>query len=191
SSVGAINFYTDFANPVKPDYSWNRALPTSLNMFLAGDLAFYFGFASESGMIRVKNPNLNFDLTYFPQPKGDATFATYGRMWGLGVLRSSRNQTDAVSDAIELTSANVLSTWSQVTSLPPVRRDLLSVDPTDPYQSIFYDSAVRSRGWLDPNPFKSSPVFERMIESITSGASSASEALEGASRDLNALLGNG
>jgi ABC-type glycerol-3-phosphate transport system substrate-binding protein len=34
SSIGAINFYTDFANPIKPDYSWNRSLPNSLDMFI-------------------------------------------------------------------------------------------------------------------------------------------------------------
>src|SRR3989338_8196202 len=86
-SIGAINFYTDFANPVKPDYSWNRALPNSLNMFVSGDLAFYFGFASEISMIRDKNPNLNFDVTFFPQPKGASVPVTFGRMYGLAVLK--------------------------------------------------------------------------------------------------------
>ncbi len=190
SIIGAVNFYTDFANPVKPNYSWNRALPNSRDLFSAGDLAFYFGFASESEKIRNKNPNLNFDLTYFPQPKGSSVLATYGKIWGLALLRTSQNQVDAQNDITLLTSPAIIAKWSEITSLPPVRRDLLNVNPTDPYQLIFYNSALRSRGWLDPNPLLSTLVFERMIESITSGAAEASRALDTAGKDLNALLGN-
>jgi len=32
-----------------------------------------------------------------------------------------------------------------------VRRDLVAVKPTDPIASIFYDSAIISRGWYDPS----------------------------------------
>ena len=31
-----VNFYTDFSDPVKPVYSWNRSAPESRNAFLAG-----------------------------------------------------------------------------------------------------------------------------------------------------------
>ncbi|KKU67312.1 MAG: Extracellular solute-binding protein family 1 [Parcubacteria group bacterium GW2011_GWA2_47_16] len=188
SSVGAINFYTDFANPVKPNYSWNRALPNSRDLFAAGKLAFYFGFASESSKIRDKNPNLNFDLTFFPQPKGSAVAVTFGKMWGLAVLKNSPNAVDALSHILAITSAGPLALWSEATGLPPVRRDLLSASPADPYQSIFYDSAIRSRGWLDPNPAESSIIFQNMIESVTSGELESGKAIEAAGRELNSSL---
>lgn len=188
STIGALNFYTDFANPVKPNYSWNRALPNSRDLFAAGSLAFYFGFASESSKIRDKNPNLNFDLTYFPQPKGFSVATTFGKMWGLAVLNNSRNRADALSHIFAITSAAPLSLWSESTGLPPVRRDLLSASPSDPYQSIFYNSAVRSRGWLDPNPVQSTRIFQNMIESVTSGELEAGDAIETAGRELNILL---
>ncbi len=187
-SIGAVNFYTDFANPVKPNYSWNRALPASRDLFAAGNLAFYFGFASESSKIRNKNPNLNFDLTFFPQPKGSAVAVTFGKMWGLGILRNSRNAADALSDILALTSAGPLALWSEKTGLPPVRRDMLVASPSDPYQSVFYNSAVRARGWLDPNPLQSNAIFENMIESITSGESEAGTAIDTAGRELRSLL---
>jgi hypothetical protein len=57
-----LDFYTSFANPSKSLYSWNRSLPNSENAFLNGDLAFYFGYASEIKRIQDKNPNLNFDV---------------------------------------------------------------------------------------------------------------------------------
>ena len=190
SSIGAINFYTDFANPVKPNYSWNRSLPSSRDLFAAGNLVFYFGFASESSKIRNKNPNLNFDLTFFPQPKSADVIVTFGKMWGLALLRNSRNAADALSDIMAITSAGPVARWSGGTGLPPVRRDMLTASPSDPYQSVFYNSAVRSRGWFDPNPSRSALVFQNMIESITSGESEAGSAVETAGRDIEALLRN-
>ncbi len=35
-SRSAINFYTQFSNPTADTYTWNRSLPSSLNMFLSG-----------------------------------------------------------------------------------------------------------------------------------------------------------
>ena len=187
SSIGAINFYTDFANPVKPDYSWNRALPNSLDMFVAGDLAFYFGFASEIGKIRDRNPNLNFDVTYFPQPKGAAVAATFGKMQGLAILRNSANSADALTDINTLTSSYVLGLLSQATGLPPVRLDMLTSAPENQYQAVFYNSAIRARGWLDPNPLSSGPIFQTMIESITGGELEAGSAIDNAGAKLSSV----
>ena len=188
SSIGAINFYTDFSNPVKPDYSWNRALPNSLDMFTAGDLAFYFGFVSEISNIRDKNPNLNFDVTYFPEPKGAPVAITLGKMQGLAVLKNSRNSKDAFEAILAISGSGPLGLFAQSTGLPPVRRDMLSINPADPYQSIFYNSAIRARGWLDPNPAASGNVFRDMIESITGGALEAGRAIGAAAADLNNSL---
>ncbi len=187
-TVGAVNFYTDFANPVKPSYSWNRALPNSRDYFAAGNLAFYFGFASEVSKIRDKNPNLNFDLSYFPQPKGANVQITYGKMFALAILKNSRNSADALNAVLSITSSPVLAKWSSVTGLPPVRRDLLSASPADPYQSIFYNSAIRARGWLEPNPLSSSAIFQNMIESITGGEDEVGKAIEKAGKELNTSL---
>lgn len=184
SSIGAINFYTDFANPVKPDYSWNRALPNSRDMFIAGDLAFYFGFTSEIGKIRDKNPNLNFDVTYFPQPKGSQVAVTFGRMQGLAVMRNSSNSVDAFNDILTLTSPAVLERLSQATGLPSVRLDMLGSSADNPYQAIFNSSAIRARGWLDPNPLSSGLIFQNMIESVTGGELEVGKAIDTAGRNL-------
>lgn len=187
-SIGAVNFYTDFANPVKPDYSWNRALPSSQSMFAAGDLVFYFGFASEASKIRDKNPNLDFDVTYFPQPKGAPVAVTFGNMQGLAVLKSSPNASAAFADIIAITGTGPLTRLSANTGLPPVRRSMLSANPSDPYQSVFYNSAIEARAWLDPNPALSGPIFQNMIESVTGGALEAGKAIDVAGGSLNSLF---
>ncbi|MEK7642783.1 MAG: extracellular solute-binding protein [Patescibacteria group bacterium] len=186
-AFAAVSFYTEFSNPAKSSYSWNRSLPLSNNYFLSGDLALYFGYASELSLLQYKNPNLNFDVAKVPSSRDQSDFDVFGKFWGLAITKSSKVQNAAYTVASTL-SLETAEDWSEATSLPPVRRNLLSRKQTDSYKSVFYDGAIRARGWLDPEPKSSDSAFRNMIESITSGRSSISDAITGASTELNALL---
>jgi len=184
-SESAVNFYTQFSNPTSPSYTWNRSLPSSLNMFLSGNLAMYIGLSSEIFSIQQKNSNLNFDVTYMPQIKDSAKKIVFGRMYALSIVKQSRQIAGAFLTVNALTEAGSLKGMEVVTSLPPVRRDLLSNRPTDAFRSVFYDSALISHTWIDPDSNGSSKAFRDMIESITSGQSRVSEALSNANSELN------
>ncbi len=185
----ALRFYIDFSNPVKPTYSWNRSLPTSENVFLAGNLATYLGFASEIPGISAKNPNLNFDVAMLPQARDTGVRATFGRMQALAVTLNTPFGDDAWRAAQILTSAETLKLWSEISLLPPVRRDLLTLKPADDARAaIFYDAALQSRGWLDPRPRKSEAVFRDMVEAAVSGRERISGAVSRAHGELSALL---
>jgi ABC-type glycerol-3-phosphate transport system substrate-binding protein len=84
-----LTFFTQFSNPVSQTYTWNRALPEDRNEFLAGDLALYFGLASEVNEIRNGNPNLNFDAAEVPQGKGVAKRQGYGIFYGMARIKNS------------------------------------------------------------------------------------------------------
>lgn len=183
-TIGAINFYTDFANPLKPNYSWNPSLPSSRDMFASGDMAFYFGFASEMTQIRNKNSNLNFDVTYFPQPKGASVLTTFGKMQGLAVMRSSANSASAFQVILAMTQPQTLGALSGATGLPPVRRSMLVADPKDPYQTVFYNSALRSRAWVDSNPANSNSVLQNMIDTVISGEADVGKAVGTAGKNI-------
>ncbi len=187
-SENALNFYTEFSNPLKPFYSWNRSLLPSKTLFLSGDLALYFGFASELADIRLKNPNLNFDITAMPQSKDANKIITYGRMIGLAVPKNSKNVAGALQAAATLTSSASIQTMSSVTNLPPVRRDLLAARPSEAYLSFFYDGAVQSRSWLSPEPMVLNPIFREMVESLTAGRASVSQVLSRTNQQLEAAV---
>ena len=87
-----------------------------------------------------------------------------------------------------MTNSESLKMLSSITELPPVRRDLLSEVQTDAVSSVFYDSALISKAWLDPNSSESGEVFKNMIESVTSGRANLSEAVNTADAELNLLL---
>ncbi len=184
----AIRFFTEFSNSAKSVYSWNRNLPNSKDLFLAGDLAVYFGFASELQDIRAKSPHLNFDTAIVPQAKDAQTYLTYAHMTGLAVLKQSQNWQTAFYVTSLLSQKEFIHDLSLVSFLPPVRRDVLANIPPGASEHTLYSSALIARAWLDPSPSETASIFRQMVDSVTSGRERLSEAVGRASRDIERLL---
>lgn len=183
----AVNYYTQFSNPSKTLYSWNRALPNSDEMFLSGNLAFYFGLASEYFTIQRKNPNLNFDVAVLPQSRSSDAKITYGDLYFIGIINSSKNIPGALGASNVLTSSENLKLLANIISLPPVRRDLLVDQNSSSVLQNFNLSALIAKPFIDPDSTKTTKIFSDMIESYTSGRSLISEAIERAQNELNQI----
>ncbi|MEK7558506.1 MAG: extracellular solute-binding protein, partial [Patescibacteria group bacterium] len=163
SADTALNFFTEFSDPAKTVYSWNKSLPSSRDSFLGGRLAIYFGYASEIGSLRNKNPHLNFDVTGVPKPRGNKAKISLGRVEAVAIVRASKNLNSAIFVAKEMAGAPFAGALAKNLYLPPARRDLLSLRPKDSYLQFFYDSALVSRGWLDPDPAGTDQIFGEMV----------------------------
>ncbi|MFZ2522469.1 MAG: extracellular solute-binding protein [Minisyncoccia bacterium] len=187
-SQSATDFYIQFSNPNLVSYSWNRSLPSSSNFFLSGNLAIYFGFASELVGIQQKNPNLNYGVTSVPQIRDSKKKVVFGHLYGISIVKQSKNIQASFIALNALTEVEAIKGIGGITNLPPVRRDMLSVKPPEAHMQVFYDSALISRSWIDPEPQATSNLFRDMIESITSGRSRASDALNRAETELTALI---
>jgi ABC-type glycerol-3-phosphate transport system substrate-binding protein len=160
--TSALKFFTQFADPSDPNYSWNRSLPDAKAAFLSGMLATYFGFASELSDIRAKNQNLNFDAAPLPQLRVNGQKATYAKMYGLSLVRTSAN----------LNSASMY--------LPSVRREVIAQGSADPYVAIFEQAALVGNTWLDADPEQSRQIMGEMVQGITSGQKSLYQAVQDA-----------
>ncbi len=185
----AVTFFTQFSNPVKAYYSWSKALPQSTEMFAQGDLAMLFAKASDITKIQAKNPNLNFDVSEFPITRDEANGAlTFGSMYGFGVVARSQNIQEAVNAAVSLTSKDSLTVWESISGLPPVRRDMLATVPQDPYRAVFYNAALRSKVWYDPDGIATENIFKDLIDAVVTGRLQLSAAARDADDALNNLL---
>ncbi len=184
----ALRFYTEFSNPVKGTYSWNKSLPASRDMFITGDLALYIGYASELFGIRERNPHLNFDVAGVPQTGGEGTKGTLGHILALSVVRNSDNAIGAYGVASLMSGEDFSFKLAQSIALPPVRRDLLSKRPSDAYQNVFYQSALISKSWVDPSPEATNLIFKTAVENVVSGKERPGDAIRTASRELSKLL---
>ncbi|MBI3634173.1 MAG: extracellular solute-binding protein [Candidatus Yonathbacteria bacterium] len=188
NAENALLFFTQFSKPNKVSYSWNRSLPTSRSMFEDGNLALYFGFASEYVPILKRNPHLNFDITMMPQAGQFATKTTFGRMQGIAVVKASRNQAGAMYAVGILSNRDIVGALAEKMNLPPVRRDLISIRPTDAVFATLYDSALISHAWYDPDTEMTDQIFSTLIDNIVSGRTDINQALFVAQEKIDKLL---
>lgn len=194
-SVAALQFYTRFADPTRVEYSWNRALPPSIDLFSQGALGMYFGYASERGSIAEKNPHLNFDVAIMPQAKNASGIAqrsaTFGRMYAIATLKGAKNQAGAFY-AMGLLSDKVFSNSLATTmGVASARRDILSARSADPYQDIYNRSALISAGWLDPDPLKTEQAFRAAVADVISGRRSPEDSINVLGGRVSSLLQKG
>ncbi len=183
----AMSFYSQFSDPVKPVYTWNRAMPLDRNLFLAGKLGVYFGYASELFDLQGKNPNLDFDVAMIPQLHNQTSKQTFGKLSGLAISKFSKNQSTAFFAAKALTEGPIQTSVSNVFLTPPIRRDLLSMPPANPYAVTFYNSALIAGGWIDPNPLETKKIFSDMLDNILTNSLSIKSAIGNAGEQMNLL----
>lgn len=186
----AMRFYTEFANPTKKRYSWNKSMPTSKEMFTNGDLAIYIGAASELKEISDKNPNLNFDIAPIPQLRnnGSTRILTTGSIYGLAITKTGKNPSGAFAIAGALSSGKAGELFEKELGAPSAQRALLVPDASDSITTIMRQEAIRMRVWPDPDPEKTEDILFRMVERITTGEDRISESVQRADGELKILV---
>ncbi len=183
----AVRYWTEFADPVKPNYSWNRSQKNARDAFLAGTLAMYFGPASELLSIRESNPNLNFDVAQVPSVRGGGESAA-AEVQALAIPRGASNASGATTVAMVLISAPIAQSLAEATRLPSPRRDVEAPSSADQYLSTFRLAALKSFSFRDPDPVGSDTILSRMIDSVSSGRERISAAIRAADEELKVLL---
>ncbi len=183
-----LKFYTDFSDPLKDVYSWNRSLKNSQDEFSAENLAFYFGYASELPTLISKNPNQNFAVAPMPQIKGTTAKATYSHVTGIAISTLSKNFSTAFMAAGLLATTDFAGSYAKAIGYVPVRRDLLAVKQTDSFGPILYSSALYGVSWLDPSTSSTDSIFRNMVENVLSNKMTVYDSIKDSDGKLNILL---
>ncbi|MEK7104473.1 MAG: extracellular solute-binding protein [Patescibacteria group bacterium] len=183
-----LKFYTDFADPLKDVYSWNKSLGNSRDVFSRENLAFYFGYASELQSLVDKNPNQNFLVASVPQIRNGNFKLTSAHVVGIAISSFSKNFDTAFTAAGLMANSDFASKFATSLGVAPVRRDLLKTMPTDAYLPTFYSSAFFAKSWLDPSPKDTNNIFQGMVEKVLSNSMSITQAVSDASAKLGLLL---
>jgi ABC-type glycerol-3-phosphate transport system substrate-binding protein len=177
----ALEFFTQFSNPLSKAYTWNRAQIAARDDFLNESLVFYPGYASELPSIADKNPNLNFDMMKMPQIPTAKVNATFGKMYALGIVKAGKKPDASFALASMLSTKESIATLTDVLSeiapIAPARRDLIGTPPQTSYGPIIYASGLMARGWYDPGDYYTNPVFYTLVEDVIQGALTPIEAL--------------
>ena len=183
-----LKYYTDFADPLKDVYSWNKSLGNSQSEFSAENLVFYFGYASELSSLISKNPNQNFSVAPMPQIKGANGKLTYAHVRGIAISSFSKNFTTAFTAASFMATGSFAGSYAKAINAVPARRDLLAVQQTDAYSPTFYSSGLFSSSWIDPATSDTDDIFRNMVNNVLSNNMTSLEAVKDANGKLNLLF---
>lgn len=191
SSAAVLNYYMQFADSGRANYSWNSAQPASRQAFLAEDLAFYFGFASEYDDLRSRNPNLALGVSTMPQRSADngSTRTTFAQLHGLAVTRQAARAQGAFRVLSILTQPQALKAFAEARGLPPVQRAAVAeAEPEGRAMPVFLETVLWGRAWLDPAPAQTDRIFSRLVNAVQAGSLQVEQALNRARKQMDRLL---
>lgn len=187
AAESALRFYTEFADPSKVDYSWNRSLRNSQVAFAAGDLALYLGYASELSAIKRTNPNLNVAVAPMPQIRDAERPLSIARVYALSVARTSAKPGGAMTIASLMGNMDFARSLGLALGIPSARRDVLAGKASDE-DALFNREALIAQAWIDPDSERTNGIFQAMIESVTVGSARPAEAIGRANQEIAQIL---
>lgn len=146
--VDAIRFYSDFANPAKEVYSWNSGLDNSLQHFINGKLAIFFGYSYHLPVIKSQAPKLNFAITKFPQIEGNSTEANTANYWVETVSAKTKHSNEAW-DFVQFmtTKPEQAKKYLDKVKKPTALRSLLKDQLVDDSLKVFASQVLTARNW--------------------------------------------
>jgi ABC-type glycerol-3-phosphate transport system substrate-binding protein len=184
----ALSFFLQFSNTQSDVYTWNSGLPRSSDMFLAGNLALYFGLGSEVQTLRQRNPNLNFDVAMVPQLRSASRQKTIADMYLISTTKVSYNQGMAQKILFQILDPLIHQPLVVGLGYQSARRDVLVNRVDDPLRTILQNSAMISSAWIDPIPDQTNSIFQKMINSVVSGAQTVSSSVFIAHDEMQRLI---
>ncbi len=187
----ALQYYTDFANPLKAVYTWNDNQFYSIDAFITERVAMMFNYSHHIPTIRAKAPRLNFDVALMPQTAGSEVRVDYTNYFAPAVSAASKNKEAAWKFIIHTASRDGALSYLRQSLRPSARRDLIDFQKTDPDLGVFARQALTSRSWYQIDSEAIEKIFADMIEDVIFNRRSLPEALQTAEDKVTVLMQQG
>lgn len=166
-----LDFFNAFSNPQKKLYSWNKSLPEDIDAFTSEFSTFWFGYPTDVSRIRAKNPNLDFKVTSIPQIRTSQNRSTYGKLYGVAVLKSSPNKAAASVIQRALTQGDAQKiTIEYSDGLQYPYRTTPKGAVKDDLDALFARQAIQTVGFYMPSFDFVYSLFNTTLNQIASGA---------------------
>ncbi len=184
----AVSFYTDFANPIKEVYTWDADQPNSLEAFVQGRLAFFFGYSYHLPTITSRAPKLNLGIAELPQIAGNPTvnFANY---WAFTVSKKSDDSDVAWNLLNFMVQPEEMQKYLDAAERPAARRSLLPGQYEDENVGVFASQALTSRTWyLGDDPDTMESALEVMVDTVLRGTEEIPQAVRTAQQKVSQTI---
>jgi len=188
--VEALRFYTDFSNPVKRIYCWNRQMPYSIDAFYQGKTAMMINYSYHIDTIRTKAPYLNFAVVSAPQIEGRSFDVNYANYWGQAVSKNSKHSEEAWKFILYLSQRENNREYLEKSKRPTSRRDLVKWQRENSDLAIFANQSLTAQSWYQIDSQAIEKIFADMIKSIVLNAVDIEQGLDKATDQINILMKN-
>ena len=184
-ALSALEFYTDFANPVKVVYSWNEGMDSSFDEFANGTTAFFLGYSYHIPLLRAQSPKLNFDITPLPQIS-DSRTVNYANYWVETVSKDS-DYSDYAWDFIQFAaSAEQVTSYLDEADRPTALRSLINTQSDDLDLSVFANQVLTANSWYRGNDAAvTEEAFLDLIDAYLAGSDEPDHDLSVAQSKVN------
>ena len=185
TSNQVVEFFNAFSNPQKKLYSWNKSLPDDLNAFTSELTTFWFGYPTDEARIEAKNQNLNYKVTSIPQIRNSKNRLTYGKIYGIGILKSSPNKSAASFIAQELTRNEAQKVTLEDGGLQYPYRTTPTGTTKNDVSALFARQAIQVVGYYMPSFDFTYALFNSTLSQIASGALDTDRGVQRIEAELN------
>lgn len=174
----ALAFTKDFSDSQKSTYNWNARSSNALNQFIAGNLAFYIGYASELGYIKGANQKLNVGLDYLPQISGSTVSATYGKLYTVFMLNTSPTPGLSYKVMKDLSFGPLASILTSVVGgSSPLKQNIVNaMSSGDRASEVFGNSVLISKNFPDLHRLETEALMREAIRQVYNGEKSTVDA---------------
>jgi len=184
----ALEFYIDFANPLKSIHTWNTRMHYSIDAFYEGQAAMMFNYSYHIPTIRAKSPYLNFAVSEMPQIDSVSADINYANYWGLTVSHNSQDFEPAWQFIVWLTQKEQAQKYLELAKKPTARRDLVDSQKDDPDLGVFAEQSLTARSWYQVDNSVIETILADMIESVVRGEATIKDAILRAVNQVNLLM---
>ncbi|HOZ16537.1 MAG TPA: extracellular solute-binding protein [Candidatus Portnoybacteria bacterium] len=185
----ALRFYTDFSNPAKISYTWNRQMPYSIDAFANGKSAIMLSYAYQISAIKSKSPYFRYNISPMLQLKNRSFDINYANYWAYTVSKQSKSPEMAWRFLLYLIEKENAKRYSQLAARPVAQRGLIEWQKKDnPNLAVFADQILTARSWYQIDSTKIEKYFSDAIESIVLGSATIDKAIGTLTNQINLLM---
>ena len=172
----ALRFYTDFSNPAKEVYSWNKDMENSLDLFVNNKLAMMFGYTYMLPQIRERGPKLNFSIAKLPQIEGNSSSINYANYWVEVVSNKAEASEEAWDFLVYLSKKEQVKSFLDKTQKTTALRSLIDEQIEDPSIGLFANQILTARSWYrGADATAAEKIIDEMIDDVILGQEKISD----------------
>ncbi len=146
----AVRFYTEFANPLKAAYAWNKDQTGSFDAFASGKTALFLGYSYHLPLLRARSPKLSFGIAPVPQISGGRT-VNYANYWAETVSKATKNANWAWDFLQFAAKADNAKGYLSAAKKPTALRALINDQLQDNDLSVFAGQLLTAKSWYAGN----------------------------------------